>query len=173
MIKKKITDLQEEKNEVIKIQKEKELQKRSPKNLQDLNPIETDKGIVLTLEDELFENKKARLLIWSIGKIEKLAKFLKNNPNRKVFIAGFSDDLGTASYNLDFSIRRAEAVAKVLVASGVDSSRIITKGYGEEHPIAENNTQESRTKNRRVEIVILNEGEDIESILNTREILNP
>ncbi len=86
--------------------------------------------------------------------IEKIARFLKEHPDIKVEIQGHTDSLGSASYNLKLSQRRAEAVKKVLVEKfGISAGRIIAKGYGETKPIAPNDTEEGRAKNRRVVVI--------------------
>ena len=83
--------------------------------------------------------------------IEKFAKFLKENPNIKVEIQGHTDNTGSEEYNLKLSQRRAEAVRKVLIEKyGISPDRVIAKGYGESMPIAPNDTEEGRAKNRRV-----------------------
>jgi outer membrane protein OmpA-like peptidoglycan-associated protein len=66
--------------------------------------------------------------------------------------------VGSDQYNLDLSERRADAVKNALVAKGVGEERVTTKGYGEKYPVASNNTSDGRQQNRRVEVVILNEG---------------
>ena len=83
--------------------------------------------------------------------LEKFAKFLKDNPKIKVEIQGHTDSVGSAKYNLKLSQKRAEAVKKVLVEKyGISPDRIIAKGYGESMPVAPNDTEEGRAKNRRV-----------------------
>lgn len=72
-------------------------------------------------------------------------------------IDGFADSIGTESYNQDLSQRRADAVRSALVARGIDSSRIGSRGYGKEFPVADNTDSGGRQLNRRVEVVI---GED-------------
>jgi len=81
-----------------------------------------------------------------------VADFLKANPETIVEIAGHTDSMGEADYNQLLSQRRAEAVAERLTGPlGVDPERVNTKGYGEEAPIASNDTAEGRAANRRVE----------------------
>ena len=83
--------------------------------------------------------------------IEKIANFLKEHPDMKIEIQGHTDSVGPADYNLKLSQRRAEAVKKILVEKfGISPDRIIAKGYGETKPIAPNDTEEGRAKNRRV-----------------------
>jgi len=132
--------------------------------LQELNAKMTSRGLVLTLGDVLFETGKSTLLPGATRALEKLVAFLAENSTRKVLIEGHTDDVGSAAYNLDLSLRRAEAVADNLKKAGVEEARIMTRGYGEEFPVAGNDTDEGRQQNRRVEIVILNEGEEVEDI---------
>ncbi len=98
-----------------------------------------------------FDTDKADIKPEYLPVIEKFAKFLKENPSIKVEIQGHTDDRGSAKYNLKLSQKRAEAVKKVLVEKfGISPDRIIAKGYGESMPVAPNDTEEGRAKNRRV-----------------------
>ncbi|WP_457564335.1 OmpA family protein [Caminibacter sp.] len=96
---------------------------------------------------------------WKVKKIyypevEKVAEILKANPHiKKVEVAGYTDNMGSAKYNLWLSKKRAEAVAKLLVKFGVSPKRLIVKGYGEKYPLVPNTTETNRALNRRVEIV--------------------
>jgi outer membrane protein OmpA-like peptidoglycan-associated protein len=81
-----------------------------------------------------------------------LVDVLKENPNiTKLRVEGYTDDKGKSDYNHKLSQARAEAVAKWLAAHGIDESRIATHGYGEEHPVAPNDTDANREQNRRTE----------------------
>jgi outer membrane protein OmpA-like peptidoglycan-associated protein len=71
-------------------------------------------------------------------------------------IEGHTDSTGSAEYNLALSRRRAEAVAQALRSQGIDSDRIVTRGYGQEYPVASNDTPSGRLQNRRVEVIIEN-----------------
>ncbi len=87
--------------------------------------------------------------------IDKLVAFMKEHPQTKVRLEGYTDSDGSAAYNLRLSAKRAEAVKKELIARGIDATRITTKAYGEENPIASNATPEGKAQNRRVEAVII------------------
>jgi outer membrane protein OmpA-like peptidoglycan-associated protein len=109
------------------------------------------------LGDVLFEFDRAELLPGAYRTIDKLVAFLKKYPNRNVLIEGHTDSIGTADYNLDLSQRRADAVRIALVEGNIRMSRINTKGYGKSYPVASNTTEAGRQRNRRVEIIILDE----------------
>jgi outer membrane protein OmpA-like peptidoglycan-associated protein len=114
----------------------------------------TDRGLVLTLGDVLFDTGKAELNSGGARKLDQLVQFLTEHPDRRVQIDGFTDSVGTDSYNLDLSQRRANAVSSALRAQGIDASRITTQGYGKEFPVASNSDSGGRQLNRRVEVVI-------------------
>jgi outer membrane protein OmpA-like peptidoglycan-associated protein len=117
----------------------------------------TPRGLVLTLGDVLFDTGRAQLNPGSARKLDQLAQFLAEHPERRVQIDGFTDNVGTESYNQDLSQRRADAVKSSLVTRGIDSTRIGSQGYGKTFPVAGNTDSGGRQLNRRVEVVI---GED-------------
>jgi OOP family OmpA-OmpF porin len=82
---------------------------------------------------------------------------MKENPDFKWVIEGHTDAIGSASYNMELSRRRAQAVVDYLVSKGVDKSNLQVVPYGESEPIATNKTQEGRAMNRRVEIKVKEE----------------
>lgn len=114
----------------------------------------TDRGLVLTLGDVLFDTGKAELNSGAARKLDQLSQFLTDHPDRRLQIDGFTDSVGTDSYNLDLSQRRADAVRGALLTRGIDSSRIGTQGYGKAFPVANNTDSGGRQLNRRVEVVI-------------------
>jgi outer membrane protein OmpA-like peptidoglycan-associated protein len=119
--------------------------------------IQTDRGIYVSYKNEvLFRLNSARVLPSGRDSIEKVAIYLKSNPQNPVLIEGHTDDLGAEDYNAVLSKRRADAVRQVLIEYGIEPERISTMGYGESRPITDNETPEGRAKNRRVEIIILN-----------------
>jgi outer membrane protein OmpA-like peptidoglycan-associated protein len=118
----------------------------------------TDRGIVLTIGDVLFATGTATLSPMADNEINRLAAFMKEYPDRSVLIEGYTDSTGTEGTNLDLSLNRANAVSNKLVAKGISKSRIATKGFGEESPVAGNDTAAGREQNRRVDVIILNEG---------------
>jgi outer membrane protein OmpA-like peptidoglycan-associated protein len=119
-----------------------------------LKATPTPRGLVLTLGDVLFDTGKAQLSPGSARKLDQLAQFLTDYPERRVQIDGFTDSVGTDSYNQDLSQRRADAVRSALIARGINPSRIGSQGYGKEFPVAGNVDSGGRQLNRRVEVVI-------------------
>jgi outer membrane protein OmpA-like peptidoglycan-associated protein len=119
-----------------------------------LKATPTPRGLVLTLGDVLFDTGRAELNPGAGRKLDQLAQFLNEHKDRRVQIDGFTDSVGTDSYNEDLSRRRADAVKSALLLRGVDSARIGTVGYGKAYPVANNNDSGGRQLNRRVEVVI-------------------
>lgn len=132
------------------------------KNLEEeltaLKARKTDQGIVLTIGDVLFATGRADLMPGAMRDIDKLSEFLKKNGKRNVLIEGHTDSVGSDDYNLGLSQRRADSVRWALLSRGISSGRVVCRGYGERYPVASNDTAAGRQQNRRVEIVILNEG---------------
>jgi outer membrane protein OmpA-like peptidoglycan-associated protein len=114
----------------------------------------TDRGLVLTLGDVLFDTGRAELNPGASRNLDQLVRFLTDHPERLVEIDGYTDNVGTDSYNLDLSQRRADTVKSVLVDRGIDSTRIVSRGYGKDFSVASNVDSGGRQLNRRVEIVI-------------------
>ena len=119
-----------------------------------LNAKPTDRGLVLTLGDVLFDTGKAGLNPGAARNLDQLVQFLTEHGDRRVEIDGYTDSVGTDSFNLDLSQRRADTVKAVLVSRGIDSSRIVSRGYGKDFEVASNSEAGGRQLNRRVEIVI-------------------
>ena len=90
--------------------------------------------------------------------IEKLVKEITTSPNSRILIEGHTDNVPTGksgSDNMDLSLRRAKAIANILVLHGIPKDRISVNGYGDTQPINSNSTEEGRAKNRRVEVKLL------------------
>ena len=128
------------------------------RELADLKAQQTERGLVLTVGDVLFATGKAEIAAGGLRSINKLAEFLKQNPKRNLLIEGYTDNTGSEDFNLGLSQRRADAVKDALTAKGVASDRITTKGYGPKYPVVANDSAAGRQQNRRVEVVVLNEG---------------
>jgi len=114
----------------------------------------TDRGLVLTLGDVLFDSGRAELNPGAYRNLDQLVQFLTLHAERRVEIDGYTDSVGTDSFNLDLSQRRADSVKSVLVSRGIDSARIASRGYGKDFGVASNADSGGRQLNRRVEIVI-------------------
>jgi outer membrane protein OmpA-like peptidoglycan-associated protein len=119
-----------------------------------LKATPTPRGLVLTLGDVLFDTGKAQLNPGAARKLDQLAQFLADHPERRVQIDGFTDSVGTESYNQSLSQQRADAVKSALVTRGIDPNRIESQGYGKGFPVADNADAGGRQLNRRVEVVI-------------------
>ncbi len=123
---------------------------------------DTERGIVLNIGDVLFETDKATLKPGATLNLGKLVQVLNEHPDRGIIIEGHTDSTGSADYNRELSQRRAEAVADFLRSRGIQEDRIMARGYGENYPVTTNNTVAGRQQNRRVEIVLMNEGSTFE-----------
>jgi outer membrane protein OmpA-like peptidoglycan-associated protein len=119
-----------------------------------LQAKQTDRGLVLTLGDVLFETGKADLRAGALRNLYPLVTFLQKYPERQVMIEGHTDSVGSESSNLDLSQRRADAVRAFLLHNGANASQITARGYGKTSPVASNDTAAGRQQNRRVEIII-------------------
>jgi outer membrane protein OmpA-like peptidoglycan-associated protein len=124
------------------------------RELEELEARNTDRGLVLTLGDVLFDTGEANLKPGAATTIDRLAQFMRDYPERSVRIEGHTDAAGSDDANLGLSERRAQAVREALLARGLDAARIATLGFGEARPIASNDTPGGRQQNRRVEIVV-------------------
>lgn len=115
-----------------------------------------DNKIVIN-EKVQFEVNSAKILEESHSLLQEVAQVIKDNPHiKKIEVEGHASAEGSDSKNMDLSKRRAKAVMKYLTGDGgVDKSILSSKGYGEERPIADNETEDGRIKNRRVEFTIL------------------
>lgn len=114
--------------------------------------IELKQKIFFDLNSDVIQPKSFPLLA-------EVANFLLSRPDLRVRIEGHTDNVGPDNKNLDLSRRRAASVRRKLAASGVPDGRMIAEGYGESRPIANNATRTGREKNRRVEFMLLREGE--------------
>lgn len=113
-----------------------------------------EKGSSIVLENIFFDTDKYELKSASNVEIDKLYSFLKRNAEVNVEIIGHTDNQGSAAHNKTLSLNRAQAVANALVAKGIEATRITSSGMGSEKPIASNDTEDGRAKNRRTELLI-------------------
>jgi outer membrane protein OmpA-like peptidoglycan-associated protein len=129
--------------------------------LNELDAKKTVRGLVITLGDVLFDSGQAQIKAGGMRGVQKLADVLKEYPQRYVLVEGFTDSTGGSDYNQGLSDRRAKAVRTALLDSGVNADRITNRGYGETFPVASNATASGRQLNRRVEIVVSDDGKVI------------
>ncbi len=122
--------------------------------LRDMEAKKTDRGMVVTLGDVLFDTNEAQLKSGGMRNVQKLADFFRQYPQRNVMIEGFTDSTGSDGHNQQLSDRRADSVRTALLGMGMDSQRITWRGYGESFPVAGNDTAAGRQMNRRVEVVV-------------------
>jgi outer membrane protein OmpA-like peptidoglycan-associated protein len=109
----------------------------------------------LTLHGVRFDSGGATIKRESLTALEAAAKFLADNPGANVLVQGHTDETGSAEGNVALSQRRADAVLKYLVVNyGVDPARLAAKGLGAQAPVAPNDTEENRARNRRIELVV-------------------
>lgn len=150
-------DLQNQKAE---LQSEVDAAKQRADQLQqelaDMNAKKTDRGMVLTLGDVLFDTGKATLKPGANNTLARLSGYLKQAPESNVLIEGHTDNVGSNEYNEGLSQRRAQAVQNQLLSQGVNAQQITAVGKGEDYPVAGNDTAEGRQQNRRVEVIIQN-----------------
>lgn len=137
--------------------KAKELQDK----VKDIETRTTARGTVLSLNNIVFELNKAELAPGNERTLTQISKFLNDYPEKEVIIEGHTDSTGEAGYNKDLSKRRAESVKDALIGMGVAEERLSAKGMGEKYPVASNDTREGRQLNRRVDIVVVNEENEV------------
>lgn len=123
-----------------------------------LEARETAEGIALTMSDVFFETDSATLRGSARQDLTRLARFVREHPDRELVIEGHTDAEGSDAYNAELAARRADAVKAFLVEQGVPPSRLIAQGFGERYPVASNATAEGRQQNRRVEMLVTNPG---------------
>ncbi len=118
--------------------------------------IKADSLIVLGAE-LLFETNKSTLRSGHFATLNSIVYYLVSHPGRSVKISGHTDNTGSEGHNLTLSKKRADVVAEYLVKNGIDINRLKTSGFGSAKPLDVNTTNESREKNRRVELLIYDE----------------
>lgn len=112
-----------------------------------------------TLDNVHFDSGKPTLKKSSYTELNELLEFMTLKEDIFVEIAGHTDNVGDKAANLKLSQARADAVRNYLISNGIESNRIISKGYGEDYPMDTNNTAEGRQNNRRTEVRIIKEEE--------------
>ena len=130
--------------------------------VKDFEPIVLDielekatEGSVSVLKNIFFKTNEYQIEDKSKTELVKMIRFLNANPSIRIEISGHTDNVGTAAYNSQLSEKRAQAVVDFLASNGIDSRRLVAKGYGQDHPVASNDTEEGRQANRRIEFKVL------------------
>lgn len=121
-----------------------------------LDVQETQRGIVANLPDVLFEFGRADLTGGARQAVGNIARVASRASGRTISIEGHTDSVGSAEFNQRLSEQRARSVADALIGRGVSSNRVRTRGFGKSRPIASNNSEDGRSRNRRVEVIIEN-----------------
>ncbi|MET0208722.1 MAG: OmpA family protein [Burkholderiaceae bacterium] len=130
---------------------------RLQRELADMQAKPTPQGLVVVMQDVLFDTGKATLKEGAYGRLDTLAGTLRNHGERRILIEGFTDSVGSEQTNQALSRARAESVRDALVKRGVAAERIEARGNGESRPVASNDNAAGRQQNRRVEIVFSDE----------------
>lgn len=122
--------------------------------LAELEAKQTERGLVVTLGDVLFEVDRAELKSGAQRSLNELIQVLRENPTALVAIEGHTDSTGARDHNVSLSQRRADSVRGFLISQGIDQARITARGLGQDYPVASNGDAAGRQQNRRVELVI-------------------
>jgi len=142
-------------------QAEQEKQQLRAQLLQQLNAVlatkDTDRGLVVTMADVLFDSGKYTLRPAAREKLAKLAGIVSGHPGLRLAAEGHTDSTGGSDFNQRLSVKRAESVAEYLSSQGVPRDRLSASGFGDTKPIAQNNTAAGRQQNRRVELIVSGE----------------
>ena len=125
------------------------------RQLENLQLRETESGVVVTLGDVLFATGQVTLVEGGRSSLEEVVDLLQTEPDKKIRVEGHTDSSGDADANLLLSEQRAQAVLEALVSLGVASDRISALGMGEDFPIASNEDEDGRARNRRVDVILL------------------
>ncbi len=119
----------------------------TPKKRPDGKPLEP----VFVLDGVTFDSGKAKIKPESFERLDRVAEYMKHKKSTKIEISGHTDNVGNPANNKSLSLKRAEACKDYLVKQGIDASRITAVGYGDEQPVASNDTPDGRAQNRRIE----------------------
>jgi outer membrane protein OmpA-like peptidoglycan-associated protein/tetratricopeptide (TPR) repeat protein len=118
-----------------------------------LQPIEANASVIL--KNVFFDTKKTDLKPESITELDNVVRLMNENPDMKILISGYTDNVGKPADNLKLSVGRATSVINYLLSKGVNNSRLSSKGFGADNPIADNNTDQGRALNRRTELSVV------------------
>ncbi len=131
-------------------------------NMEEYKELKTDlilykieENQIIELNNLFFESSKSKIQKASFTELKRLIELLNEYKNMKIEILGHTDNVGSKNYNLKLSKDRAKAVVSFLIKNGIDEKRLSYKSYGMEKPLANNETEMGRSKNRRVEFKII------------------
>ncbi len=122
-----------------------------------LHTQDTARGLIVNMDDVLFDTAKFTLRPLAREKLAKVAGIVSGHPGLRLDVEGHTDSVGSDEYNQKLSEERGEAVRSFLTAQGMASSAVTSKGLGKKQPIATNDTAKGRQQNRRVELVVSGE----------------
>jgi len=125
------------------------------RQLENLQLRKTESGVVVTLGDVLFATGQASLVEGALSSLEEVVDLLQTEPDKKIRVEGHTDSSGEAEANTELSQQRADAVRHALIDLGVAEDRITAIGMGEDFPIASNEDAAGRARNRRVDVILL------------------
>jgi outer membrane protein OmpA-like peptidoglycan-associated protein len=111
----------------------------------------------LTLNEITFQTNSAELNSSSFAELDRVVKLMYENPDIRIEISAHTDDIGSDSYNLKLSYKRSESVVNYLIDKSLPVSRLVAKGYGKSLPLVPNTSDENRSRNRRVELKIIDQ----------------
>jgi outer membrane protein OmpA-like peptidoglycan-associated protein len=150
--------LQAQQADQARIQAVQQAEQQRQRLLTQLNQVlqtrDSARGLIVNMSDVLFDLNKATLRSGAKLRLAKVAGIILAYPDLRLEIDGFTDNTGSPGYNQQLSEKRAAAVQEFLVAQGVTSNNVNTKGFGQENPVATNATAAGRQMNRRVELVV-------------------
>lgn len=127
------------------------------RQLENLQLRQTESGVVVTLGDVLFATGQTALLDSAKASLEEVVDLLQTEPDKLIRIEGHTDSVGSSESNLKLSEQRAASVRAALIELGVAESRVTSIGLGEDFPIASNDDEEGRARNRRVDVILLDD----------------
>ncbi|MEA3547490.1 MAG: OmpA family protein [Thermodesulfobacteriota bacterium] len=116
---------------------------------------EGDMLAVMFKSDMTFDFNSAKVMPGLYTEMDRVSSVMQRYPQTLIRVEGHTDNIGTETYNMDLSRKRAQAVSDLLVQRSISSQRVSIIGFGESNPIASNNTETGRQMNRRVEIKIV------------------
>jgi outer membrane protein OmpA-like peptidoglycan-associated protein len=120
-----------------------------------LRAEDTERGVVVTVDDVLFDRNRAALRTEALPDLSRIADFLRVHDDLDVLVEGHADATERDRGALDLSLARAESVERYLVAQGIEPDRVVTRGFGASDPAAPTDSYRERQLNRRVEIVVV------------------